>query len=1100
VRHLVGVSGIISFTRQTPARAGPASEIRMTRLLPILALALFAPLVRAADPFTDTAVPFLTEYCVNCHNAKKAAADLDLTKYPTADKAIADFRQWEHVVLFVKREEMPPAKSKQPAAAKRAEVIAILEKMLLAEAKKSAGDPGLVPPRRLTNAEYDNTIRDLTGADVRAAKAFPVDPASGEGFNNTGEALTMSPSLFKSYFAAAELVSNHAMLTTEGLRFAPHQAATFADRQKYWESAIIDFYAKHDPDYEKYFTLLYRWKRFGEEKITTLEGRAKAAGLSPKYAKLLLDALESNEPDAFAMKGLRKAWRALPAPPADASAQIRILAASVKNLAKELATKEYGAIGADAGNGPVMHLERRRQTAAGRDQFDKNRIGAQRLTWSFNNASEKPTIKLVIRIEGAFDQPADGDITFNGTFSTDRMTTSGKKQWSLRDVLLEFVPEQIEKLTRAGGDRFSLKAPATVELEIPTKAFGFKEKGSLRFESDASLANSTIGAVMIKVSDGAKIPGVVLLDPKQAAEFQASAAAFCKLFPNRFVFVEPTRGISAGFHLIEGFFRDDQPLVKLVLSDAENRELDQLWKELVFVTGITEKMLRGFVFFERSERNFMKHADFDPFREEDPFLTTDEVLARFQETYLKRSNVKLTGDELAKHPITIFFTDIRNGLKDRAALLAKNEPLYLKDLFSFAERAWRRPLTDAERAKLEAFYTAACRDKDHGIEAAVRASIVRILVSPHFCMHLAAAPAGDSVAALPDLALASRLSYFIWAGPPDEELLVLAKAGKLRDERTLREQIRRMTKDPKVSRFALEFFGQWLGYRDFLTQESVNRMVFPQFDDALKAAMFEEPTRLIAHLIQNDKPILDLLNGDATLVNAKLAKHYGLPFNGTPEEWRLITGLRATGRGGVLGMGVFLTKNSQPQRTSPVKRGFWVVHKVLGEHIPPPPPDVAVLPAKESDTNGKTIRELLKLHVSDEKCARCHVRFDPVGLAMEGFDPIGRARTKDLAGRPVDNVVSLADGKTSKGVPEFADTLAKTRKAEFTRTLCHKFLGYALGRSLQLSDQPLLDEMQATLEKSDYKMSAIIELVATSPQFLNQRAREFNIEKFKANR
>ena len=129
--------------------------------------------------------------------------------------------------------------------------------------------------------------------------------------------------------------------------------------------------------------------------------------------------------------------------------------------------------------------------------------------------------------------------------------------------------------------------------------------------------------------------------------------------------------------------------------------------------------------------------------------------------------------------------------------------------------------------------------------------------------------------------------------------------------------------------------------------------------------------------------------------------------------------MQSSGRGGVLGMAVFLTKNSQPQRTSPVKRGFWVVHKVLGEHIPPPPADVAVLPAKETDTNGKTIRQLMALHVEDTQCARCHVRFDSIGLAMEGFDPIGRTRAKDLAGRPVDNVVALPSGKEVRGVPEF---------------------------------------------------------------------------------
>jgi hypothetical protein len=216
-----------------------------------------------------------------------------------------------------------------------------------------------------------------------------------------------------------------------------------------------------------------------------------------------------------------------------------------------------------------------------------------------------------------------------------------------------------------------------------------------------------------------------------------------------------------------------------------------------------------------------------------------------------------------------------------------------------------------------------------------------------------------------------------------------------------------------------------------------------------------------------------------------------MPFRGQEGEWELAAGLHERGRGGVLGMAVFLTKNSQPQRTSPVKRGFWVVHKLLGEHIPPPPPDVAVLPAKETDTNGKTIRQLMALHTTDMRCGRCHQRLDPIGLAMEGFDPIGRSRAKDLAGRPIDNVVRLPSGKEVRGVPEFGQYLATQRSQDFTRTLCHKFLGFALGRSLQLSDQPLLDTMQAELKTQGYRFSTLFELVAASPQFRNQRCRDF---------
>ncbi|MBA4188648.1 MAG: hypothetical protein C0467_11670 [Planctomycetaceae bacterium] len=1082
-----------------------------SRIFCVLAILAGASDVHAADPFQEKVLPFLNTYCVECHNAKKAGGELNLTKFTSADKILEDFRQWEHVVTFMKKEEMPPAKAKQPPAELRAEILATLEKVLLAEARKLSGDPGVVPPRRLSNAEYDYTIRDLTGADIRPAKSFPIDPASGEGFNNTGEALTMSPNLFKKYLGAAELVGDHALLTSSGLRFAPHPVVTFADRQKFYEQAIIRFYEQHAVDYEKYLAALWLFKhRPAAKKDATLDQWAKENSLSPKYLRSLWDTVQGDTPDKFHIGWLRQRWNALPTPKNAAEPTagevvpaVKSLAAEITRLSAQLTPVETPAIVANAGNGPIDHLERRRRTAASRDTLDKSRIGSQKFIVEFKKVTESPTIKLVVHVADAGDTKADGNLILNGTFATNEQTTDGKKKWSLRAVLADHAPEQLAKL-KIDGDNLILNAPVTLTFDIPTKAFPLKGKGNITLTVDCRLDGSTQGIAAVRITDRqpAEVsePARTLIDPKHAIakQYEASGEAFCKLFPNRFVYVDSTRGLSAGFHLIEGFFRDDQPLCRSVLTDAEKQELDGLWAELYFGTGIDEKMLRGFVFFERSERNFLKHPDFDAFREESPDLATDESLVRFKEAYLKRSNVKLTGDQLARHPISIFFDDIRNGIRNRGEAFKRAEPLYLKDLLSFAERAYRRPLTDAERQKLERFYTEVCNNKEHGVDAAVRASLVRVLVSPHFCFRLDVAPAGDTVAPLSDLALASRLSYFIWSSTPDAELLAVAKAGKLHEEKVLREQVRRMLKDPKVSRFAQEFFGQWLGYRAFMTEEAVNRQAFPTFDDALKQAMFEEPTRLFTFLIQQDRPITELLNGDATFVNKKLAQHYNLPFRGTGDEWEMVTGLHAAGRGGALGMAVFLTKNSQPQRTSPVKRGFWVVHKVLGEHIPAPPADVAVLPAKETDTNGKTIRQLLKLHVEDAKCARCHVRFDPVGLSMEGFDPIGRSRAKDLAGRPVDNVVSLPSGKEVRGVPEFGDYLATNRKAEFSKTLTHKFLGYALGRSLTLSDQPLLDAMQSQLAANDYKLSTLFELVATSPQFRNQRCKDFAISKYKA--
>ncbi|MBT6154377.1 MAG: DUF1592 domain-containing protein [Planctomycetaceae bacterium] len=1086
--------------------------------------------VNAADAFQDQVTPFLKTYCVRCHNPKTRKAELDLTQYTSAAMLGEHFRQWEHVIKFLKAEDMPPEDAKQPTAKERATIVATLEQVMLSEATKLAGDPGVVLPRRLTGAEYDYTIRDLTGIDIRPAGSFPVDPASGEGFNNTGEALTMSPSLFKKYYAAAQHIADHVLFTPTGMRFAPHPVTTYADQKKFYEQEIIRFYEQHNVDYETYLkaTWAYRY-RVKSQRTLTVEQWAKANGLSPKYLRSLWDTLiDAKEGQRFYLNWIAQRWNALP-PPKNAeepiasdevNQKIRELAAYIRRLSVKLCPQETRAIVSNAGNGPVQHIDRRTQTAAARDTFNEGFIsGTRRLQLEFKQVAEKPFIKIFFQVSDV----VEGEKREFAIFKDLNLSTSPKQNYrpnddknniSLQAILAEHAPDQLKRLQlgvhplghKIGADEIALPTSTLLEITVPSKTLkGWK---NTFFYADARLDRQKSKQGIARVALRNQAPSdkdfvesaELLIDPQHpiAAEFKSSCATLCRLFPNRFVYVDDTRGLSAGFHLVEGFFRDDVPLRKHVLSKDQNRQLNRLWDELYFGTGITEKMLRGFVFFERSERGFMKHADFDSIKEEDPELTKEASLLRFEKIYLKRSNVKATGAELDGHPIHVFFEDIRQGLRRRATHSTRAEPIYLRELLDFAERAYRRPLTKKERKTLQKFYTGIHRQEQFSVEQAVRAGIVSVLVSPHFCYRVDVPPPGETVKPLSDVAFASRLSFFLWSSMPDAELLELAKSGKLNNEEAIREQTQRMLKDPKVSGFALEFFGQWLRYRDFIEQESVNRGVFPSFDDELRQAMFEEPTRLATHLIQNDLPVTELLSGDETFVNRKLAQHYGLPFRGGENEWKKTNGMRQHGRGGLLGMAVFLTKNSQPQRTSPVKRGFWVVHKLLGEHIPAPPADVAVLPAKETDTNGKTIRELLAFHVENESCARCHRRFDPVGLSMEGFDPIGRSRNKDLAGRPVDNVVHLPNGEEAKGVPEFGRYLELQRKGDFIKTLCHKFLGYALGRSVELSDQALLSKMQTELAKNGYRFSTIFDIVVSSPQFRNQRCRNFSTARFRS--
>lgn len=196
-------------------------------------------------------------------------------------------------------------------------------------------------------------------------------------------------------------------------------------------------------------------------------------------------------------------------------------------------------------------------------------------------------------------------------------------------------------------------------------------------------------------------------------------------------------------------------------------------------------------------------------------------------------------------------------------------------------------------------------------------------------------------------------------------------------------------------------------------------------------------------------------------------------------------------------MGVILTKNSAGERTSPVKRGFWAVHHLLGKHFPPPPTDVPELPPGEKEAK-RTIRELIAEHTAHAKCAICHTHFDSLGLAMEGFNPIGKARDRDLAGRPIDNLATLPNGKQAQGVPGLIEYVARERKGDFAKTFCRKFLGYALGRSVMLSDQPLLERMEAALKANDYRFSSVVETVVLSPQFRTQRGRDYSVSTNKA--
>ena len=941
--------------------------------------------------FESQVQPFLQRYCLSCHGSKKPKGSLDLSRDATVAAIVRNARQWERVLERLQAEEMPPEKAPQrPRPEERAAVIAWIRDLRDREARQNAGDPGIVLARRLSNAEFDYTIRDLTGVDIRPTREFPVDPANEAGFDNSGESLAMSAALLKKYLAAARLVAEHVALKPDGFAFAPHPMVADTDRDRYCVQRIMDFYGRHRVDLADYFLAAWKYQhraRLGRLHVD-LSRLASEARLSANYLSMIWSVLTEAEADAGPLAVVRTMWRELPA--------------------------------------------------------DAARPGCERMR------------DVVLRLRG------------------------------------QLVPK-INKLEVKGISKGSqpLVLWSNRQLAHHHRVYSGSVAPDLRKL-----------AAQLKGSDAELAKLVAPKDAGAAAEprLRKALERFCDVFPDAFViadrgpYFDPKaagkgRPLTAGFHLMQGYFRDDQPLCELILDERQRRELNALWDELDFITLAPMRQYKDFIFFERAEPpRFMYDAEFDFARSEDKDATSEAKMNRLAQAYLAKARKQGAGVE-AQEAITTYFTDIAAAIRRVERARRAAEPSHLRALVQFAERAYRRPLTAAERDDILAFYHQVRRQDDPGHEEALRDTLVTVLLSPHFSYRVDLAAPGSAVRPLSDHELASRLSYFLWSSMPDAELLAHAAAGDLHRPDVLKAQARRMLHDPRVRGLATEFGGNWLDFRRFEEHNSVDRERFPSFTNELRQAMFEEPVRYFADMARRNRSVLDLPYGSDTFVNRPLARHYGMPEPKEPDEWVHVEDAQKYGRGGLLPMAVFLTKNAPGLRTSPVKRGYWVVRRLLGEQIPPPPPTVPELPKDEAKLGELTLPQMLARHRADKNCAACHRRFDAVGLVFEGFGPIGERRTKDLGGRPVETGATFPDGTDGDGLAGLRSYLREKRQGDFVDNLCRKLFSYALGRSLLLSDRKALEKMRRELAADGYTFGSLVESIVMSPQFLNKRGR-----------
>jgi hypothetical protein len=404
-------------------------------------------------------------------------------------------------------------------------------------------------------------------------------------------------------------------------------------------------------------------------------------------------------------------------------------------------------------------------------------------------------------------------------------------------------------------------------------------------------------------------------------------------------------------------------------------------------------------------------------------------------------------------------------------------------LYGFASRAFRRPATSDELDRLIKLVLLA-RDQGDSYERDIQLAMQAVLVSPHFLFRVETDPAGSKPAAhyLNDFELASRLSYFLWSSMPDDALFVQAKRGDLRKPDVLVGHVRRMLADAKSDALVQNFAGQWLQTRN-LSVIAPDGDRFPGFDDALRSAMQRETELFFGAILREDRSLLEFLDSDFTFVNERLARHYGI-HGVLGNEFRRVK-LHDHRRGGVITQASMLAVTSNPTRTSPVKRGKWILENILGTPPPPPPPSVAELKDDEHAVLTGTLRQRMEQHRADPNCASCHARMDPLGFGLENFNAIGAWRT-DEGKFPIDSSGTLPGGQSFNGPAELKAILS-ARQADFTRCLTEKLLTYALGRGLEYHDKYAVGQICLAVARENHRLSSLIREIATSEPFQMRR-------------
>jgi mono/diheme cytochrome c family protein len=1094
---------------------------------------------KAAAP-RPAAIPPSTfqKYCFECHGTKKPEAGLSIQKLVSGFSIGAHWQQWEKVAEMLETGVMPPLDAdEQPTDAERTAAAAWIRDSLTSYESDHAGEPGPVTVRRLTSAEYAYALRDLTGIDVKSGIDTSNDSVGGEGFANFGDVQFVQDENIERYLEAAKLVADHAVIGAGPLEFYADPGKTGLELSAL--NRINELYSNKGfrvvsgegggpfglERYGKALYVAWYYKHrvaLGDPKAT-IRGLAAKEGITGRFADHIWGVV--NKPNtAYPTRETVDRWTKLPAPTADIPASVAKGRAGCDQIQQFLTTwpswffaRGDLAAGGAGDESPLAFTDEtlkvdptRRFTygigvRGGRGRGGPSTPGPQKVYLIFNDvapgASTNPVIiwrnpRIVTRAVPAGRGAPGPGVTGLTPVAPAASTSAGSvtavatpavaaqgagrgaagpvlSTTSLRALLS---PETASSLafgtspdgTALGPDDFATTGTVSFTVDVPQSGH------VLEFHADAELGKDRNAVVRVMLSERPEgtsrdaLQRVMFGDPKSTGyeKFRANMAEYVSLLPPN----------SHG----EANPADKDPVPTPFDNTYNSPEHDAFVLKVKYQRSdrfFTENMVDG---ADRDRLNQAWNDLFGSWPYHDAYLGM--LIDHYGLTLKSRRIDDLAAAQIATQPAAArpYLTALRAHYDEVRKTEALAAPGHLTDALTFASRAWRRPLTATEKTSLRAFYqkSRALHQLDH--DGAMRAVIARVLVSPAFLYRVETVSRGPEKA-LDGYELASRLSFFLWSSIPDDELRRAAAAGELSTPAQLAKQVKRMTADPKARRLSTEFFGQWLGFYHFDQYRGVDTGRFPEFTDQVRTAMYDEAVSTFEYIVRQNRPVKEILFADYTFLNKPLAKFYGLQQDVKSEDTVVkVEGANAFNRGGALRLGSVLTTTSAPLRTSPVKRGDWVLRRVLGAPTPPPPADAGTLPGDDKSFNGLTLRQRLTEHKRNATCAACHLRIDPLGFPLEGFDAVGRSRAKYADGQAVDDTGELADKKTIAGASGLLEYLQGKDKQVMT-TLSRKMLGYALGRTVLASDRPLIGAMTAAGMTASFSDLALE--IVTSRQF-----------------